>query len=118
METEVIVEEDARGDADDVVVTEEADGTDDPVGDGDAEAAKAAAAAAGEGTGDRTDGLGAAGASSASPTGDPAAAATSAPEEPQPGVYLKAGDDVFIKLPWDSSSRSLMPPRTPRLISR
>src|SRR3954466_666587 len=106
METEVVVEEGARGDADDIVVTEEVDGANDLAGDGDAEAAKAAAAAAGEGTDDRTDGPGAAGAPSASPTADPAAATTSAPEEPQPGVYLKVGDDVFIKLPWESSSRA------------
>src|SRR4051812_34977984 len=106
METEVVIEEGARGDAADVVVTEEADGADDPMGDGDAEAAKAAAAAAGEGTSDRTDGLEAAGASSTSPPGDPATVATSAPEEPQPGVYLKASDDVFIKLPWESSFRA------------
>ena len=27
-------------------------------------------------------------------------------KEPQPGIYLKAGDDVFINLPWASSSRA------------
>src|SRR4051794_10417096 len=103
METKVVVEEDARGNTDDVVVTEEAGGVDDPADD---EAAKAAAAVAGEGTGDHTDGLGAAGAPDATPTADPAAAAASDPEEPQPGVYLKAGDGIFIKLPWESSSRA------------
>ena len=73
----------------------------------DAAAAKAASAAAGEGSGDRTDGPEAAGAPGATPTADPsAAAAASGSEEPQPGVYLKAGDGVFINLPWASSSRA------------
>ena len=96
METEVA--------ADDATATEEAAGADDPAGD---EAAKAAAAAAGEGSGDRTDGREAAGAPSATSTADPSAA-TAAPgsEEPQPGVYLKAGDGVFINLPWASSSKA------------
>src|SRR3954469_6043910 len=106
METEVVVEEGARGDADDVVVTEEADGTDDPAGGGETEVAKAATAADGEGTGDRTNGPGATGASSTLPTGDPAATAASDPEEPSAGGYLKAGDSVFIRLPWESSSRA------------
>ena len=40
-------------------------------------------------------------------TADPsAAAAASGSEEPQPGAYLKAGDGIFIKLPWASSSRA------------
>src|SRR3954470_7071439 len=96
METEVVV--------DDVVVTEETVDADDPAGE---EAAKAAAAAADEGSGDHTDGPGAAGATGATPTTDPpAVAAAPGSEEPQPGVYLKAGDDVFIKLPWESSSRA------------
>src|SRR3954463_14056258 len=102
METEVVVEEDARGNTDDVIVTEEADGADDPAGD---EAAEAAAAGAGEGTGDHTDDPGVAGAPGATPTADPAAAASD-PEEPQPGAYLRAGDGIFIKLPWESSSRA------------
>src|SRR4051812_39441295 len=106
METEAVVGEGARGDADDVVVIEEADGTDDPAGGGEAEAAKAAAAADGEGTGDRADGPGEAGASSTLPSGDPAAAAVSGPEEPPAGAYLKAGDGVFIRLPWEPSSRA------------
>ena len=77
---------------------------DDPAGD---EAAKAAAAAAGEGSGGRTDGPEAAGAPGATPTADPsAAAAAPGSEEPQPGAYLKAGDGIFIKLPWASSSRA------------
>src|SRR3954471_20927234 len=92
METEVVVGEGARGDADDVVVIEEADGTDDPAGGGEAEAAKAAAGADGEGTGDRADDPGEAGASSTPPSGDPAAATASGPEEPPPGAYLQAGD--------------------------
>ena len=96
METEVA--------ADDTAATEEAAGADDPAGD---EAAKAAAAAAGEGSGDRTDGPEAAGAPGATSTADPsAAAAAPGSEEPQPGVYLKAGDGVFINLPWASSSRA------------
>ena len=103
METEVAGEENARGNTDDAAVTEEA-GADDPAG---GEAAKAAAAEAGEGSGDRTDGPEAAGASGATPTADPsAAAAASGSEEPQPDAYLKAGDGVFIKLPWASSSRA------------
>src|SRR3954465_7479955 len=95
METEVAV--------DDAAATEEAAGADDPAGE---EAAKAAAAAAGDGAGDRTDGPEVAGASGATPTAAPAAATSSGSEEPQPGAYLKAGDGVFIKLPWESSSRA------------
>src|SRR3954469_22122656 len=96
METEVAV--------DDAAATEEAAGADDPAGE---EAAKAAAVAADEGSGDRTDGPEAAGVSSATPTADPsAAAATSGSEGPQPGVYLKAGDGIFINLPWASTSRA------------
>ena len=86
------------------VAADEAAGADDPAG---AEAAKAAAAATGEGSGDRTDGPEAAGAPGATPTADPSVeAAAPSSEEPQPGVYLKAGDDVFINLPWASSSRA------------
>src|SRR4051812_41254833 len=40
------------------------------------------------------------------PPADPASAAAPGPEEPQPGAYLKAGDDIFIKLPWESTSRA------------
>ena len=96
METEVA--------ADDAAATKEVAGADGPAG---AEAAKAAAAATGEGSGDRTDGPEAAGAPSATSTADPsAAAAAPGSEEPQPGVYLKAGEGVFINLPWASSSRA------------
>src|SRR3954468_2382058 len=105
METEVVVEEDVRGHTDDTAATGEADGAEDLASE---EAAKAAAAAAGEGAGDRTDGPGPAGAPGAAPTADPASAAASGPEEPQPGVYLKADDDIFIKLPWESTSRALV----------
>ena len=78
-------------------------GTDEPAGE---EAARAAAAEAGEGSDGRTDGPAAAGAPGAAPTADPPAAAIEPDsEEPQPGAYLKAGDGVFIKLPWASSSR-------------
>src|SRR3954464_8843996 len=86
--------------------SEEADGTDIPAGGGEAEAAKAGAAAGGEGTGDRVDGLEVTGASSTPPASDPAATAASDPEEPPAGAYLKAGDGVFIRLPWESSSRA------------
>src|SRR3954462_9101651 len=103
METEVVFKEDARGHTDDMAATGEADGAEDLAGE---EAAKAAAAAASEGAGDRTDGLGPAGAPGAAPTTDPASAGASGPKEPQPGVYLKAGDDIFIKLPWESTSRA------------
>ena len=104
METEAAGEENARGNNDDAAATEEEAGADDPAGE---EAAKAAAADAGEGSGDRTDGPEAAGAPGATPTADPAAdAAAPGSEEPQPGAYLKAGDGVFIKLPWASSSRN------------
>ena len=76
---------------------EEGAGADETAGE---EAAKAAAAEAG-------DGPEAAGASGAAPTADPsAAAAAPGSEESQPGAYLKAGDGVFIKLPWSSSSRA------------
>ncbi|XP_040256139.1 uncharacterized protein [Aegilops tauschii subsp. strangulata] len=96
METEVA--------ANDAADPEGANGADDPAGD---EAAKAAAAAAGGGSGDRTDDPEAAGAPGAAPTTDPSAtAAAPGSEEPQPGVYLKAGDGIFINLPWASSSRA------------
>src|SRR4051812_4720152 len=103
METEVVVEGVARGHTGDVAATGETDGAEDPAGE---EAAKAAAAAAGEGGGDRTDGPEAAGAPGAAPTADPASAAASGPKEPQPGTYLKAGDDILVKLPWESTSRA------------
>ena len=71
------------------------------------EAAGAAAAEAGEGSGDRTDDPKAAGAPGAAPTAEPSAAsAEPGSEEPQPGAYLQAGDNIFIKLPWASSSRA------------
>ena len=57
------------------------------------EATRAAAAEAGEGSGDRTNDPEAAGAPGAATTADPSAAAA------EPGAYLKAGDDIFIKLP-------------------
>ena len=96
METEVA--------ADDAAATEEEAGADDPASD---EAAKAAAAAAGEGSGDRTHSPEATGVPGATSTADPsAAAAAPGSEEPQPGIYLKAGDGVFINLPWASSSRA------------
>ena len=104
METEVAGEENTGSNTDNAVATEGEAGADDPAGE---EAAKAAAAEAGEGSGDRTDGPEAAGASGATPTADPsAAAAAPGSEEPQPGAYLKAGDGIFIKLPWASSSRA------------
>ena len=104
METEDAGEEGARGSADDAAATEEEAGADDPAGE---EAAKAAAAEAGKGSGDRTDGPEAAGAPGATPTADPSAdAAAPGSEEPQSGTYLKAGDGIFIKLPWASSSRA------------
>ena len=104
METEVAGEENARSNTDGAVATEGEAGADDPTGE---EAAKAAAAEAGEGSGGRTDDPEAAGAPGATPTTDPStAAAASGSEEPQPGAYLKAGDGIFIKLPWASSSRA------------
>ena len=99
METEATGEEDARGDTGDATATEEEAGADDPADD---KAAKAAGAGAGGGSGDRTDGPGAAGVQGATPTADPSAAgAASGSKEPQPGAYLKAGDSIFIKLPWE-----------------
>src|SRR4051812_595586 len=100
MDIEVVVVEDAHGDADDVAITEAADGTDIPAGGGEAKAAKAGAAAESEETGDRADGPGATGASSNPPASNPAAAAAADSEEPPAGAYLKAGDGVFIRLPW------------------
>ena len=83
---------------------EEGAGADETAGE---EAAGAAAAEAGEGSGDRTDDPEAAGAPGAAPTADPSAAsAEPGSEEPQPGAYLKAGEGIFIKLPWASSSRA------------
>ena len=106
METEDAGEEGARGSADDAIATEGEAGADEPAGK---EATEAAAAEAGEGSGDRTDGPEAAGASGATPTADPSAAAVApGSEEPQSGAYLKAGDVIFIKLPWASSSRAPM----------
>ena len=72
METEATSEEDARDNNDDATATEEEAGADDPAGE---EAAKSAAAEAGEGSGGRTDGPETAGASGATPTADPSAAA-------------------------------------------
>src|SRR3954469_15516708 len=96
METEVAV--------DDAAATEEAAGADDSAGE---EAAKAGAAVADEGSGDRTDGPEAAGAPGATPATDPSAvAAALGSEEPQPSVYLKVGDSVFINLPWALMSRA------------
>ena len=104
METEAGGEEDARGNTDDAAATEEGAGADVPAGE---EAAKTSAEEAGGGSGDRTDGPEAAGAPGAAPTADPSAAAAEPGfEEPQPGAYLKASDDIFIKLPWASSSRA------------
>ena len=104
METEVTGEENARSGADDASTTEGEAGADDPAGE---EAAKAAAAETGEGSGDRTDGPEAVGAPGAVPTADPSAdAAAPGSEEPKPGAYLKAGDGIFVKLPWASSSRA------------
>ena len=99
-----VVEVTAGGDTDDAAATEEAAGADDPAGEN---ATKDAAAEAGGGSGDRTDGPEAPGAPGATPIADPsAAAAASGSEEPQPGVYLKSGENVFINLPWASSSRA------------
>src|SRR3954467_3502667 len=103
---EVVVEEGAHGDADDVAGAREADGVDIPAGDGEAEAAKADAAAWGEGTGNRADGPEVTGASGTPPASDPAAAAAADSEEPPAGAYLKAGDGFFIRLPWESNSRA------------
>src|SRR4051812_24893054 len=105
MEVEVVVEEDAHSGADDVAVTDEADGTDPPAGGGEAEAARAGAAAEGEETDDRADGPEVAGTSSTPPASDPATTAASDHEGPPAGAYLKAGGGVFIRLPWESSSR-------------
>ena len=83
---------------------EEGAGADETAGE---EAAGAAAAEAGEGSGDCTDDPEAAGAPGAAPTAEPSAAsAEPGSEEPQPGAYLQAGDNIFIKLPWASSSRA------------
>ena len=104
METEEGGGEDARGNTDDAAAAEDGAGADVPAGE---EAAKAAAEEAGGGSGDRTDGPEAAGASGAAPTADPSAtAAAPGSEEPQPGAYLKAGEGIFIKLPWASSSKA------------
>ena len=104
METEVAGEENVRSNTDDAVATEGEAAADEPAGK---EATKAAAAEAGEGSGDRTDGPEAAGAPGATPTADPSTtAAAPGSEEPQPGAYPKAGDVIFIKLPWASSSRA------------
>ena len=104
METEAVGEENTRGYNNDAAATEEEAGADDPAGK---EAAKAAGAGADEGSGDRTDDPGAAGAQGTTPTADPFAPdAAPGSEEPQPGAYLKAGDGIFIKLPWASSSRA------------
>ena len=104
METEAAGEENARGNNDDAAATDEEAAADDPAGE---EAAKATAAEAGEGSGDRIDGPESAGAPGTAPTADPSAdAAAPGSEEPQPSAYLKAGDGIFIKLPWASSSRA------------
>ena len=122
METEGAGEE--RADADETAGEEAAraaaaetgegsgDRTDDPEAAGAPGAAptadpSATATEAGEGSGDRTDDPEAAGAPGAAPTAEPSAAsAEPGSEEPQPGAYLQAGDNIFIKLPWASSSRA------------
>ena len=87
------------------VVADDAAVADDPAGAG---ATEAAAAAAGEGAGGRTYGPEAAGAPGATQTAEPSAAAAAAPssDEPEPSAYLKAGDAIFIQLPWASMSRA------------
>ena len=71
------------------------------------EAAGAAAAEADKEPDDRTDGTEAAGAPGAMPTTEPSAtAAASTSDEPQLGVYLKAGEGIYVNLPWASSSRA------------
>ena len=103
METEVASEENTRSNTDDAVATEGEAGADDPAGE---EAAKAAAAEAGEGSGDRTDGPEAAGASGATPTIDPsAAAAVPGSKDPQPGAYLKAATASSLSSPWRQAPR-------------
>ncbi|KAM3349135.1 hypothetical protein ACQJBY_022336 [Aegilops geniculata] len=65
------------------------------------------AAGSDEGSGDRTDGAEASGAPGATPATEPSAAATlSASDEPQPSAYVKAGENIFISLPWASGSRA------------
>ena len=104
METKATGEEGARGNTEDVAADEEEAGADEPA---DEEAAKAAGAGAGEGSGDCTDDPEGAGAQGATPSADPYATdAAPGSEEPQPGAYLKAGEGVYIKLPWASSSRA------------
>ena len=104
METEAGGEENARGNTGDAAATGEGVGADVPAGE---EAAKAADEGAGEGSGGRTDGPEAAGAPGAAPTADPSAAAAAPDsEESHPGAYLKAGEGIYIKLPWASSSRA------------
>jgi DNA repair exonuclease SbcCD ATPase subunit len=71
------------------------------------ENAKAPAREAGEGSDGHTDGTEAAGAPGATPATEPSAtAATSTSDEPQPSRYLKAGDGVYINLPWAAGSRA------------
>ena len=80
METEVAGEENVCSNTDDAIATEEETGAEDLASE---EAAKAATAEAGEGSADRTDDPEAAGASGATPTADPsAAAAEPGSEEP------------------------------------
>ena len=94
---------------------EEGAGADETAGE---EAAGAAATEAGEGSGDRTDDPEAAGAPGTAPTAEPSAtSAEPGSEEPQPGAYLQAGDNIFIKLPWASSSRAPVPKMSGRLLT-
>ena len=104
METEATGEEGARGNTEDAAADEEEAGADEPA---DEESAKATGAVAGDGSGNRTNDPEGAGAQGATPTADPSAAdAAPGPKEPQPDAYLKAGEGVFIHLPWASSSRA------------
>jgi hypothetical protein len=72
------------------------------------EPAKGTAEGAGERGGDHTDGTGAAGAPGAASATEPSASAeqASASAAPPPSRYLKAGDDIFINLPWAAGSRT------------
>lgn len=103
--TEAIVDEAAKAAAgEEAAEAAAADEATKAAGD---EAARAAAAEAEKESNDRTDGTEAAGAPGATPTTEPSAtAAASTSGEPQPGVYLKAGEGIFINLPWASSSRA------------
>jgi hypothetical protein len=101
-----LAEEEAAKAAADKLAEEEAAKAAEEASKAREESAKVPAEEAGEGSGGRTDGTEAAGAPGATPAAEPSAAASaSTSDDPSPKKYLKAGDGVYVNLPWAVGSR-------------